>query len=102
MEVRHRQQLGLARLHPFAGLRALALRTMPIAATVVGDLCVAAGLVLATRDVPAETRSTRPASTSWVDGVACGFMSEPRPSGELRQISFRFVLGERIETRAEP
>src|SRR6202162_1153656 len=56
MEVRHRQQLGLARLHPFARLRALALRTMPVAAAVVGDGGVAAGLVLATRHVPAESR----------------------------------------------
>jgi len=56
MEVRHRQQFGLARLHPFARLRPLALRAMPVAAAVVGDAGVAAGLVLATRDMPAERR----------------------------------------------
>src|ERR1700704_3270067 len=56
MEVGHRQQLGLARLHPFARLRALALRAVPVAAAVIGDGGVAAGLVLATRDMPAESR----------------------------------------------
>jgi hypothetical protein len=46
MEVGHRQQLGFARLHPFARLRALTLRAMPVAAAVVRDGGVAAGLVL--------------------------------------------------------
>ena len=37
MEVRHRQQIGLARGEPFLGGRALTLRTMPVATAVVGD-----------------------------------------------------------------
>jgi hypothetical protein len=56
VEVRHCQQLGLARFHPIAGLRALALRAMPVAAAVVGNGGVAAGLVLTTRHMPAESR----------------------------------------------
>ena len=56
MEVRHCQQLGLACLHPIAGLRALTLRAVPVAAAVVGDARVAAGRVLAARDMPAESR----------------------------------------------
>src|SRR3984893_13857182 len=52
MEVRHRQQIGLARREPFGGGGALALGTMPVAATVVGDDGV--GAALATRHMPAE------------------------------------------------
>ena len=37
VEVRDRQQFGLALLHPVARLRALALGAMPVAAAVVGD-----------------------------------------------------------------
>jgi hypothetical protein len=37
MEVPHRQQVGLARSEPCLGGGALALRAMPVAATVVGD-----------------------------------------------------------------
>ena len=43
-------------LHPLARRRALALRAMPVAAGVVGDGGVAAGAVLAARDVAAERR----------------------------------------------
>src|SRR5215469_3923755 len=56
MEVRHCQQLGLARLHPFARLRALTLWAVSVAAAVVRNGGVAAGLVLTTRDMPAERR----------------------------------------------
>jgi hypothetical protein len=56
VEVRHRQKLRCPRRHPFARRRALALRTMPVAAAVVGDRRVTAGVVLATQDVPAERR----------------------------------------------
>ena len=56
VEVGHRQQFGLARRHPFARRRALALRAVPVAAAVVGDGRVAAGVVLAARDMPAERR----------------------------------------------
>src|SRR6202008_188290 len=56
MEVRHRQQLGLARLHPFVRLRALALWAVPVAAAVVSDGGIAAGLALTTRALPAERR----------------------------------------------
>src|ERR1700730_7823700 len=51
MEVRHRQQIGLARGEPFLGGGALALGTMPVAATVVGDDRV--GAALATCHMPA-------------------------------------------------
>ena len=37
VEVRHRQQLGLALGEPFLGRRPLALRAVPVAAAVVGD-----------------------------------------------------------------
>jgi hypothetical protein len=37
MEIRHRQQLGLARGEPFGAGLALALRAMPVAAGIVGD-----------------------------------------------------------------
>ena len=36
VEIRHRQQFGLARLQPFGARQALALRAMPVAAGVVG------------------------------------------------------------------
>ena len=49
VEVGHGQQLGFPLFHPRARRRPLALRAMPIAATVVGDDRV--GAVLATRDV---------------------------------------------------
>ena len=42
VEVRHRQQLGLARRQPLAGRRAPALRAMPVAAGVVGDVLMGA------------------------------------------------------------
>ena len=42
MEVRHRQQIGLARGQPVLCRRALALRAMPVAARVVRDLAVRA------------------------------------------------------------
>ena len=42
VEVRHRQQLGLARRQPLACRRALALRAVPVAAAVVGDERMAA------------------------------------------------------------
>ena len=54
VEVRHRQQLGLALGQPFLRRRALALRAMPVAAGVVGDEGVRA--LLAARDMPAERR----------------------------------------------
>ena len=56
VEVGHLQQLGLARLHPLAGLAALALRTMAIAAAVVGNGGVAARRVRAARNMPAKGR----------------------------------------------
>ena len=54
MIVRHRQQLGLALGQPFLCRRALALRAVPVAAGVVGDLAVRA--LLAARDMTAERR----------------------------------------------
>src|SRR5262249_51322894 len=48
---------ALACLHPFARLRALALWAVPVAAAVVRDGGIAAGRVLAARDMPAESRS---------------------------------------------
>src|SRR5258707_12755821 len=54
VEVGNREQLGLARRHPLACCRALALRAVPVAAAVVGDRSV--GAVLAARDVSAEGR----------------------------------------------
>ena len=56
VEVGHRQEISLARRHPFARCRPLALGTMPIAATVVGNRGEAAPLVLTARNVPAERR----------------------------------------------
>ena len=56
MKVRHRQQIGLALGQPLAGRSALALRAMPVAAAVVGDDGVGAGLVLAARHMAAERR----------------------------------------------
>src|SRR6516165_5905666 len=52
MEIGHREQLGLARGHPFARGRALALGTVPVAAAVVGDHCM--GAVLAACHMAAE------------------------------------------------
>lgn len=54
MEVWHGEQFGLPCLHPFARNSALALRTMPVAAGVVGNVGMAAGSILATRHVTAE------------------------------------------------
>src|SRR5713101_60946 len=52
--VRHGQQLGFALGQPLLCRRALALRTMPIAAGVVGDARVRT--LLAALDMPAESR----------------------------------------------
>ena len=52
--VGHGQQLGLAVGKPFPRGRTLALRAMPIATGVVGDVRVRA--LLAARDMPAESR----------------------------------------------
>ena len=54
VEVGHRQQLGLARLEPRLRRPPLALRTVPVAAGVVGDARVRA--VLAALDMTAERR----------------------------------------------
>src|SRR2546423_15714883 len=54
MAVRHRQQLGRARGKPVLCRRALALRTVPVAAGIVRDLAVRA--LLAARDMTAERR----------------------------------------------
>src|SRR6202050_2375019 len=54
MEVRHRKQVGLARGEPFPGGTALALGTMPVAATIVSDDRV--GAALAARHMTAERR----------------------------------------------
>ena len=54
MIVRHRQQVGLARRQPVLCCRALALRAVPVAATIVRDLAVRA--LLAARDMPTEGR----------------------------------------------
>src|SRR6266853_6283761 len=54
MIIRHGQQLGLTLGQPLLRRRALALRTMAIAAGIVGDERVRA--VLATRDMAAERR----------------------------------------------
>src|ERR1700751_1449605 len=54
VEVRHRQELFLALGQPLARRRSLALRTVPIATGVVGDLRVTALLVLAACDMAAE------------------------------------------------
>src|SRR5262249_15402411 len=56
MEIGHREQLGLARRHPFARRRALTLGTVPVAAAVVGDHCM--GAVLAACHMPTEGRRT--------------------------------------------
>src|SRR6201982_3575310 len=54
VEVRHRQEFGLALGQPLARRRSLALRTVPIATGIVGDLRVTALLVLAACDMAAE------------------------------------------------
>ena len=54
VEVRHRQQLFLALGQPFARRRSLTLWAMPVAAGIVGDLGMAALLVLTARDMAAE------------------------------------------------
>jgi len=54
MKVRHREEIGLARGQPLPGGCALALRAVPVAATVVRDLGVRA--LLAARDMAAERR----------------------------------------------
>src|SRR5262249_12587957 len=54
VEVRHRQKLGLALGKPRARCRALALGAMPVTAAVVGDGRIAAGLVLAARNMAPE------------------------------------------------
>ena len=56
MEVRHRQQLGLALGEPLARSSTLALGTVPVAATVVGDERVAAA--------PFSQRATWPPSAA--------------------------------------
>src|SRR6516164_8938709 len=56
VEIWHGQQLRRPRLHPLTRRRALALRTVPVAAAVVGDGRVATGIVLAAHDMPAEGR----------------------------------------------
>ena len=55
MIVRHRQQIGLARGEPVLCRGTLALRAVPVAATIVRDLGVCA--LLAARDMAAERRS---------------------------------------------
>ena len=52
VEIRHRQQFGLALGKPLLGGGGLTLRAMPIAAAVVGNHDI--GAVLAARDMPAE------------------------------------------------
>src|SRR6202044_1951095 len=52
MEIGNGQQFGLARLHPTFRRRPLALRTMAVAARVVGDARM--GAVLASLDMTAE------------------------------------------------
>ena len=54
VEVADRQQIGLAGSEPILRRRALALRAMPVATRVVGDLTVAA--ILAALDMTAEGR----------------------------------------------
>src|SRR5207244_13549659 len=49
-------RLGLACGQPLARRRTLALRAMPVAATIIADERVAARVVLATRNVPSERR----------------------------------------------
>src|SRR6202795_2469238 len=56
MEVRNREQLGLALDQPLACRCPLALRTMPVAAAVVADDGVPARSVLAARNMAAERR----------------------------------------------
>jgi hypothetical protein len=53
VEVRNREQLDLACLDPAGFIETLTLRTMPIAAGVVGNLLVSA--VIALPDVPTES-----------------------------------------------
>ena len=57
VEVRHRQQLGLAISEPLRAGQTLALRAVPVAAGIVGDAGLAA--ILAALDMAAERR--RPA-----------------------------------------
>ena len=54
MEIRHGQQFGLAVGQPLLGRGGLALRAMPVAAGVVGDAQVRAGL--AAFDMTAQRR----------------------------------------------
>src|SRR6516164_1155647 len=56
VEVWHGQQFRRPRRHPFTRRRTLALRAVAVAAAVVGDGGVGAGVVLAAHDVPAEGR----------------------------------------------
>jgi hypothetical protein len=56
MEIADGQQFGLALGEPLACRRALTLGTMPVAAGVVGDGRVRAGVVLAARDMATERR----------------------------------------------
>ena len=58
MEVLHRQKFGLAGGKPFACCSPLTLGAMPVAAAVIGDGLVSAGVVLAAQDMPAKTRRT--------------------------------------------
>src|SRR3974377_1102061 len=56
MEVADGEQLRLALGQPFTRGCRLALRAVPITATIIRNDCVGAALVLAARDVPAERR----------------------------------------------
>ena len=56
MEVRNRQQFGLAGGKPLPRRSPLTLRAVPVAAAVIGDGRVAAGLVFAARNMAAERR----------------------------------------------
>src|SRR5262249_43680751 len=56
VEVWDREQFRCPRLHPLPRGCALALRAMPVAAAVISNRGMAAGVVLTTQDVPAKRR----------------------------------------------
>ena len=56
MEVGHGQELGLAFGEPLPRCRTLTFRAMPVAAAIIGDGCVPAGVVLAARNMATERR----------------------------------------------
>jgi hypothetical protein len=56
VEIAHSQKVSLTLRQPFPRCRTLTLWTMPVAAGIVGNERVAAGLVLAARDMAAERR----------------------------------------------